>query len=248
MTLACKPIAVLIDAENVLQPDLVECLLEKLATLGTVGLKRIYGNEQSLEKWKGVAMRFGIQPMLQFNPLKGKNATDFAMTIDAMDLLHSRRFGAFCIVSSDGDFLPLARRIQADGLAVYNCGSEKQTVESRKPYTNFFPIDSLIEPKVKETRADKPVAKEKASHKPVKSAPTKAELDGVCRVLANPGNGSQEMLLTSFGQKLRRELPGFEAKKYGHAGLKKFLKAHPTLFVVSDKTVDGKTYVKLCRS
>lgn len=247
MTLSRKPIAILIDAENVPQPDLVECLIEKLSTLGPVGLKRVYGNEQALEKWKCVAMQFGIQPMLQFNPSNGKNATDFAMTIDAMDLLHSRRFGAFCIVSSDSDFLPLVRRIQAEGLAAYNCGDEKKTVESRKSYTNFFSIGSLVKPKAKEAKADKPAVNGKKPSKPIKRVPTNAELEGVRRVLARPESGPQEMLLTSFGQKLKKEFPGFEAKNYGHAGLKKFLKAHPSLFVVSDKSANGKTYVKLCQ-
>lgn len=242
MTLVSKPIAVLIDAENVLQPDLVESLIEKLAMLGPVGLKRVYGNEKALEKWKCVAMQFGIQPMLQFNPPNGKNATDFAITIDAMDLLYRRRFGAFCIVSSDSDFIPLARRIQAEGLAVYNCGEDKKTIESRRSYTGFFSVESLLKPRVKETKAKKSTAKEKAANRVV----TNAELECVRRVLVKSKGGAQEMLLTSFGQKLKKELPEFEAKNYGHAGLKKFLKAHPSLFDVSDKGAAGKTYVKLC--
>ncbi len=246
MTPASKPIAILIDAENVLRPDLVESLIEKLAMLGPVGLKRVYGNEQALEKWKCAAMQFGIQPMLQFNPPNGKNATDFAITIDAMDLLYRRRFGAFCIVSSDSDFIPLARRIQAEGLAVYNCGEDKKTIESRRSYTGFFSVESLLKPRVKETKAKKSTAKEKTLPKPANRVATNAELECVRRVLVKPEGGAQEMLLTSFGQKLKKELPEFEAKNYGHAGLKKFLKAHPSVFDVSDKGTDGKTYVKLC--
>ena len=119
-------LAVLIDADNA-QPGIVDALLAEIANYGVASVKRIYGDwtAPNLKGWKEVLLEHSIQPMQQFAYTKGKNATDSAMIIDAMDLLFSNAFDGFCIVSSDSDFTKLASRIRESGLVVYGFGEQK---------------------------------------------------------------------------------------------------------------------------
>lgn len=121
-----QKLAVLIDADNA-QPSIVDALLAEIANYGVASVKRIYGDwtAPSLKGWKVVLLDHSIQPMQQFAYTKGKNATDSAMIIDAMDLLYTDNFDGFCIVSSDSDFTKLASRIREAGLLVYGFGEKK---------------------------------------------------------------------------------------------------------------------------
>ena len=119
-------LAVLIDADNA-QPGIVDSLLAEIANYGVASVKRIYGDwtTPGLKGWKELLLQHSIQPMQQFAYTKGKNATDSAMIIDAMDLLYTGNFNGFCIVSSDSDFTKLASRIREAGLIVYGFGEQK---------------------------------------------------------------------------------------------------------------------------
>jgi uncharacterized LabA/DUF88 family protein len=119
-------LAVLIDADNA-QPSITPGLLSEVAKYGVASVKRIYGDwtTPSLAGWKSVLLEHSIQPVQQFRYTVGKNATDSAMIIDAMDLLYTKRFDGFCLVSSDSDFTRLASRIREGGLLVYGFGEKK---------------------------------------------------------------------------------------------------------------------------
>lgn len=119
-------LAVLIDADNT-RPAIAEGLLAEVAKYGTAHVKRIYGDwtGPNLNGWKSTLLEHSIQPIQQFAYTSGKNATDSAMIIDAMDLLYAERFDGFCIVSSDSDFTRLASRIREAGLVVYGFGELK---------------------------------------------------------------------------------------------------------------------------
>jgi len=119
-------LAVLIDADNA-QPSITEALLSEVAKYGVASVKRIYGDwtTPNLSGWKTYLLEHSIQPIQQFRYTVGKNATDSAMIIDAMDLLFTRRFDGFCLVSSDSDFTRLASRIREEGLLVYGFGQKK---------------------------------------------------------------------------------------------------------------------------
>lgn len=121
-----RKLAVLIDADNA-QPMIIEGLLAEIAKYGTANVKRIYGDWTStkLRGWKQHLLDHSIQPIQQFGYTTGKNATDSAMIIDAMDLLYTNQFDGFCIVSSDSDFTKLAARIREAGLYVYGFGEQK---------------------------------------------------------------------------------------------------------------------------
>jgi uncharacterized LabA/DUF88 family protein len=117
---------VLIDADNT-QPAIIEGLLDEVAKYGVASVKRIYGDWTStnLRSWKEKLLEYAIQPIQQFAYTSGKNATDSAMIIDAMDLLYSGKLDGFCVVSSDSDFTRLAARLRESGLMVYGFGEKK---------------------------------------------------------------------------------------------------------------------------
>lgn len=140
-----KNIALLIDADNT-QPAAIDPVLTVMAELGQVNIRRAYGNfaKGNLAKWDTITNRFGIRPQQQFDVSKGKNATDMAMTIDAIDLLNQGKVDGFGIMSSDSDFTPLVTRLRQDGIIVYGFGSSKTPQAFKSVCTRFIDIDQLI--------------------------------------------------------------------------------------------------------
>lgn len=137
-------LAVLIDADNT-SAEIIESLLEEIAKYGVASVKRIYGDwsSENLRKWREVLLPHAIIPIQQFAYTKGKNATDMAMVIDAMDLLYSGTFDGFCIVSSDSDFTRLASRIRENGLTVYGFGRRSTPEAFRKACDKFVYTENL---------------------------------------------------------------------------------------------------------
>ena len=161
-------LAVLIDADNA-NPSILEGLLEEIAKLGVASVKRIYGDwtTPNLSPWKVVLLEHSIQPIQQFRYTTGKNSTDSAMIIDAMDLLYAGHFSGFCLVSSDSDFTRLAARIRESGKRVYGFGEMKTprpfvSACDRFIYTEVFSktaeedqqISSLMPTNAKDLRGD----------------------------------------------------------------------------------------------
>jgi uncharacterized protein (TIGR00288 family) len=140
-----KNIALLIDADNI-QPAAIDPVLTVMAELGQVNIRRAYGNfaKQGLAKWDTITNRYGIRPQQQFDVSKGKNATDMAMTIDAIDLLYQGKVDGFGIMSSDSDFTPLVTRLRQDGIVVYGFGSTKTPQAFKSVCTRFIDVDQLI--------------------------------------------------------------------------------------------------------
>jgi uncharacterized LabA/DUF88 family protein len=140
-----KNIALLIDADNASHAG-IDPVLTVLAELGQVNIRRAYGNwaKPALAKWNQITHRYGLQPMQQFDLTKGKNATDMAMTIDAVDLLYRGKVDGFGIMSSDSDFTPLVTRLRQDGLLVYGFGSAKAPQAFQTACTRYIDVDQLI--------------------------------------------------------------------------------------------------------
>ncbi len=126
-------------------PDHLDEVLLVLGELGTINIRRAYGNwaKTSLKGWGNLTGIHSIVPMQQFDVVKGKSATDMRMTIDAMDLLYRGHVDGFGIMSSDSDFLPLAQRIREDGLPVYGFGTAKTPLGFRQACTRFFDVAAL---------------------------------------------------------------------------------------------------------
>ncbi|WBY15789.1 NYN domain-containing protein [Erythrobacteraceae bacterium WH01K] len=154
-----KNIALLIDADNV-NPRGIDSVLTVLAELGQVNIRRAYGNwaKDALKKWGDITNRYGIRPHQQFDLTRGKNATDMAMSIDAVDLLYQGKVDGFGIMSSDSDFTPLVTRLRQDGLPVYCFGDGKTPMALKTACTRFIDVDKLM-------RGDRPERSQSAGRK-----------------------------------------------------------------------------------
>lgn len=140
-----KNIALLIDADNT-TPEGIDPVLTVMAELGQVNIRRAYGNfaKNNLSRWDTITNKFGIRPQQQFDVSKGKNATDMAMTIDAIDLLYQGKVDGFGIMTSDSDFTPLVTRLRQDGIIVYGFGESKTPQAFKSVCTRFIDIKQLI--------------------------------------------------------------------------------------------------------
>lgn len=160
------PFAVLIDADNV-RLDTITPILEEITRHARITVRRIYGDftSQNLSGWKAKLAEHAIQPIQQYRNTTGKNASDSALIIDAMDLLHSHRFAGFCLVSSDSDFTRLATRIREDGLVVYGFGEMKAPKAFVSACDRYIYVENLLNPPAQasvvaddEPKAEPPVA------------------------------------------------------------------------------------------
>ncbi len=139
-----RNIALLIDADNA-SAATIDPVLTVLAELGTVNVRRVYGNwtKPALKGWRDMTVKHGIEPQQQFDLTKGKNATDMKMTIDAMDLLFRGKVEGFGIMSSDSDFMPLAMRIRQEGIPVYGFGTSRTPEAFKRACTRFIDVGAL---------------------------------------------------------------------------------------------------------
>jgi len=137
--------AVLIDADNT-SPRIAAGLFEEIAKFGEASVRRIYGDFSStrLRSWADILQKYAIDPYQQFAYTTGKNASDIALVIDAMDLLHSERFDGFCLVSSDSDFTRLASRLREEGADVYGFGARKTPESFRQACRRFIYTENLL--------------------------------------------------------------------------------------------------------
>jgi hypothetical protein len=222
-------VALLIDADNA-SPKSIDPVLTVLAELGTVNIRRVYGNwsKAALKGWSDLSHLYAIEPHQQFDISKGKNATDMKMTIDAMDLLFSGRVTGFGIMSSDSDFMPLAMRIRQDGIPVYGFGTNKTPVSFKQACTRFIDIGA-IEPKTE-------------------PAPTEAvQVDReVIDLLLDAFRASKrdERGFASLGEVGQRagNRSSFDARNYGFSRLSELIEAIPQF--ATERREGGQVYVK----
>jgi len=211
-------LAVLIDADNA-QPSIVDGLLAEIANFGIASVKRIYGDwtAPGLKGWKEVLLQYSIQPMQQFAYTKGKNATDSAMIIDAMDLLYTSNFNGFCIVSSDSDFTKLASRIRESGLFVYGFGEQKT------PSAFVSACDKFIYTEVLRAKTDESEAIAKKSSSALKQD-TK-----LVNLLRNAVEASSDETgwahLAPVGSNIAKQSPEFDPRNYGYGKLGELVSA-----------------------
>ena len=205
-------LAVLIDADNA-QPSIVDGLLIEIANYGTASVKRIYGDwtAPNLRGWKEVLLMHSIQPIQQFAYTKGKNATDSAMVIDAMDLLYSGNFDGFCVVSSDSDFTRLASRIRESGLLVYGFGEQKT------PSAFVSACDKFIYTEVLRAKTDESKAIAKKSTAQLKQDTKLVSL--LRNAVEASSDDSGWAALGTVGNKIAKQSPEFDSRNYGYAKL-----------------------------
>jgi uncharacterized LabA/DUF88 family protein len=211
-TPAQNRLAVLIDADNA-NPSITEGLLAEIAKYGVASVKRIYGDwtTPQLGGWKAVLLEHSIQPIQQFRYTTGKNATDSAMIIDAMDLLYTRRFEGFCLVSSDSDFTRLASRIREEGYLVLGFGERK----TPRPFVSACDKFIFTEVVVAKEISDDDARKQKAN-----------ELKGNTRLvrlfrsaIEAASDESGWAGLSAVGSNIVKQAPEFDPRNYGYSKL-----------------------------
>jgi uncharacterized LabA/DUF88 family protein len=217
--MAHDKLAVLIDADNA-RPAIVEGLLAEVAKYGTAHVKRIYGDwtKPDLSGWKEVLLRHSIQPIQQFRYTVGKNATDSAMIIDAMDLLYAGRFDGFCIVSSDSDFTRLASRIRESGQTVYGFGEKKTPEPFRTACDKFIYTEVLAGIAETETAA----APKQRSAKELRGDTRLMNLLRGALEAASDDTGWAN--LGTIGNIISKQSPDFDSRNYGYAKLSGLIK------------------------
>ena len=230
--MACEKsgrLAVLIDADNT-QPSIIEGILSEIAQYGTASVRRIYGDWTStaLKSWKELLLQHSIQPIQQFGYTKGKNATDSAMIIDAIDLLYTGKFDGFCIVSSDSDFTKLASRLRESGLTVYGFG-EKKTPSPFVSACDKFIYTELLRAKINENEVI------------VKKTAVELKMDSkLVRLLRNAVESSSDesgwVHLATLGATIAKQLPEFDPRNYGYSKLGELIRA-TTLFEVNERLI-----------
>jgi uncharacterized protein (TIGR00288 family) len=231
-------VALLIDADNA-SPDHLDEVLLVLGELGTINIRRAYGNwaKASLKGWGQLTGLHSILPMQQFDVVKGKSATDMRMTIDAMDLLYRGNVDGFGIMSSDSDFLPLAQRIREDGLPVYGFGTAKTPHSFQQACTRFFDVGALG--LADDDRLEQPKAE--AGQRPVDT--------DLLQVLGSAYKASKRdeegyTPLSELGQRAKA-VSSFAARNYGFTRLSDLIKAVPNFEVKAGD--DGRLLVKRLR-
>jgi uncharacterized LabA/DUF88 family protein len=229
-----QKLAVLIDADNA-QPSIVEELLAEIAKYGTANVKRTYGDwtGSRLKGWKEVLLLHSIQPIQQFRYTTGKNATDSAMIIDAMDLLYTNKFDGFCIVSSDSDFTKLASRIRESGLVVYGFG-EKKTPEAFVSACDKFIYTEVLMPKEDDSQSIKP-----------KSTNELKQDTKLVSLLRNAVEASSDdsgwAHLAPVGSNIAKQAPDFDPRNYGYKKLRELVAA-TKLFEIEERAAgDGQS-------
>jgi uncharacterized LabA/DUF88 family protein len=235
-------LAVLIDADNA-QPSVASALVDEIAKYGVASVKRVYGDwtTPNLKGWKDAANVHAIQPIQQFGYTKGKNATDSAMIIDAMDLLYTDRFDGFCLVSSDSDFTRLASRLRESGVTVYGFGERKTPQAFVSACDRFVYMDVLRSASAADVE---PESQEHAAG----AKPTSKELKADARLVTLVRSGVEAASddegwadLGSVGSHIAKQAPDFDPRNWRYSKLVDLVTAIG-LFEVERQTLpDGRS-------
>jgi uncharacterized LabA/DUF88 family protein len=208
-------LAVLIDADNA-SSKIAKGLFEEIAKIGEASVRRIYGDFSTsrLKSWADILSMYAIMPHQNFAYTSGKNASDIALVIGAMDLLHSGRFDGFCLVSSDSDFTRLAARIREQGIDVYGFGEQKTPESFRQACRRFIYTENLLPEAPAPSEPDKPDARPSSLTRPASQATAliktaMSQLEGDDGWVALGGVGQRLAVLSS----------DFDPRTYGFAKL-----------------------------
>ncbi len=236
-------LAVLIDADNVPYSN-IKGMLDEIAKFGIPSIKRIYGDwtKTTVSGWKPALLEHAITPVQQYSYTTGKNATDSAMIIDAMDILHSQKVDGFCLVSSDSDFTRLATRLRESGMQVIGIGEKKTPPPFIAACDKFIYIEIIV-------AQDAPKKTAKTSTSPAAAAKTR--IDPIDRKIIKLLKTSVEDLadddgwaaLSAVGALINKKKPDFDPRNYGFQKLSLLLKSLKKQFEVAEKE-DEKSQTK----
>ena len=240
-----RRLALLIDADNA-QPAVIDELLAEVARFGSATVKRIYGDWTSPRhgQWKRRLLKHSIQPVQQFAYTTGKNATDSALIIDAMDLLYTGRFDGFCLMSSDSDFTRLAQRIREEGLLVYGFG-EKKTPEAfvaacdKFIYTEVLRGDDKSDGKREEEARGAEADIEAADLGPQKNQPLPPPdaVQLISKAIAEADDDDGWAALATVGNYINQLRPDFDPRLFGFKKLSSLVRSFPKRFELREQAL-----------
>jgi uncharacterized protein (TIGR00288 family) len=227
-------VAVLVDCDNS-SPDAVEHALRVVAQFGRVVLRRGYGNHQTLaNKWQDALVRLAFTPCLQYQYAAGKNTSDIALALDAMEAMFDNRADTFCLVTSDSDFAYLCRKLRERGATVYIVGETKTPDALRNASDQFFEwtrTEANAPPAGPGPGTATPVSKDEAARlepaKPLPKRRPKFLVDAVDLLAGSASEG--KVALGALGSYLKRMDPAFSPQTYGHSGLLNMVKTYDLL-------------------
>ena len=227
-------LAILIDADNI-SPKYVKVILDEAASFGVAACKRIYGDwsDARLKSWKDALLNNSIIPIQQYSSTTGKNATDSAMIIDAMDLLYSGNLDGFCIVSSDSDFTRLAARLREAGKIVIGMGESKALGPFVKACDQFKYLDLILDHGEGDTAPVEPAAE--AGARAAAGDDTAINRESIGRIIDGMidemDDGTGWVRTSRVGDQLIKRYPDFDVRNFGSKSLNKFLASLPELEV-----------------
>lgn len=255
-----KRFAVLIDADNV-SSKYIKYILDETANYGIATYKRIYGDwtKPNTAAWKDVLLENSVTPIQQYGYTTGKNATDSAMIIDAMDILYSENVDGFCIVSSDSDFTKLSSRLRESGMTVVGMGEKKTPKPFIASCNQFKYLDVLVasEEKSMEMSRDSETMKNgKQNSTIIKTNNGNEDIEkgmtnliviktAVKKMLNEVDGNNQSMNMGEIGNRLAKRYPDFDVRNYGDTKLSKFLKKMEFIQIENDKSGGTAMWVSL---
>lgn len=217
-------VAVLVDCDNT-TPEILEHALRVVAQFGRVVVRRGYGNHATLaNKWQDALVKLAFTPCLQYQYAAGKNTSDIALALDAMETMFDSRADTFCLVTSDSDFAYLCRKLRERGATVHIVGEAKTPDALRNASDQFF---EWVPPEPPAEPADATKPKPVAAPKPVPKRRPKALINAVSLLAADTPDG--RVGLGALGQYLKRTDPGFSPKVFGHSALSDMVRTYPDL-------------------
>ena len=216
-----KRYAVLIDSDNV-SAKYITAILDEMTKYGVITYKRIYGDwtNNQASKWREELLTNSITPIQQFCNTAGRNATDSALIIDAMDILYTGRVDGFCIVSSDSDFTKLASRLRESGMEVIGMGENKTPKSFKAACSVFTSLEILLE-------QDTDKAKENISQKTIEEA--------IVEIITENENNGRKTGLGELGSSLLKKYSDFDVRNYGYSSLSKFIEEMEDTFILYKK-------------
>lgn len=242
-----KNIAVLIDADNV-SSKYIKYIFDEISNYGTPTYKRIYGDwtRPQLAAWKNVLLSFSIMPIQQYNYTTGKNSTDAALIIDAMDILYSKSVDGFCIVSSDGDFTRLAARFREEGMLVIGMGERKTPTPFIAACEKFKYLEVLAS---SNAGSGKSHAEETDKNGQKAGMTSKREISKALKTIITEISDEDGWAgLGAVGSTLSRRFPDFDARNYGFSKLTPFIASLKIFELQSRKIGDNNTHHNYVRN
>ncbi len=232
--------ALLIDADNI-SSKYIDAIIEESAKYGTCTYRRIYGDwaKLHLKSWKEVSLSHALNAVQQYSYTSAKNATDAAMTIDAMDMLHTAQLQGFILVSSDSDFTPLAMRLREGGKIIIGMGEQKTPAPFKAVCNQFIHLENILGEVTDEDKGSGAEPKTKATTKKYAEVDRKILnlLKATVKDLADDDTGW--VPLASAGNTLLKKKPDFDPRTYGHSKLLQFFRNLAEFEVESRKTEKG---------